>query len=230
MKTIIRQMHTPVVALAVLLVLGILFNACGGSSQGSGQTTSTTPTSSALSKPTQAGPAPTTTEHVPTPTAAACGTQLSGVTYLSVDATAQASAGGGGTQALQKGDMYGVIVPASDAAHPVTIQINYSTHSESCSFYSTRRIGIVLIKSKRLTRLCYLTTNKQGHVIPFRSALFMTPHCLRQFARVLCGMRTLPLRAAKSASHTKPSRTAEGSEGSLREQPERNNMPWFLCC
>src|SRR5947208_11286345 len=79
-KTIIRQMHTPVVALAVLLVLGILFNACGGSSQGSGQTTSTTPTSSALSKPTQAGPVPTTTEHVPTPTAAACGTQLSGVT------------------------------------------------------------------------------------------------------------------------------------------------------
>ena len=39
--------------------------------------------------------------------------------------------------------MYGVIVPASDAAHPVTIQINYSTHSESCSFYSTRRIGVV---------------------------------------------------------------------------------------
>ncbi len=136
-------MHTPVVALAVLLVLGILFNACGGSSQGSGQTTSTTPTSSALSKPTQAGPVPTTTEHVPTPTAAACGTQLSGVTYLSVDATTQASAGGGGTQALQKGDMYGVIVPASDAAHPVTIQINYSTRSESCSFYSTRRIGVV---------------------------------------------------------------------------------------
>ena len=136
-------MHTPVVALAVLLVLGILFNACGGSSQGSGQTTSTTPTSSALHKPTQTGPAPTTTENVPTPTAAACGTQLSGVTYLNVDATAQASAGGGGTQALQKGDMYGVIVPASDAAHPVTIQINYSTHSESCSFYSTRRIGVV---------------------------------------------------------------------------------------
>ena len=142
-KTIVRQTHTTLVALAVLLVLGILFNACGGSSQGSGQTTSTTPTSSALSKPTQAGPVPTTTEHVPTPTAAACGTQLSGVTYLSVDATAQASAGGGGTQALQKGDMYGVIVPASDAAHPVTIQINYSTHSESCSFYSTRRIGVV---------------------------------------------------------------------------------------
>ena len=136
-------MHTPVVALAVLLVLGILFNACGGSNQGSGQTTSTTPTSSALRKPTQAGPVPTTTEHVPTPTAAACGTQLSGVTYLSVDATAQASAGGGGTQALQKGDMYGVIVPASDAAHPVTIQINYSTRSESCSFYSTRRIAVV---------------------------------------------------------------------------------------
>ena len=143
MKTIIRQTHTTLVALAVLLVLGILFNACGGSSQGSGQTTSATPTSSALRKPTQAGPVPTTTEHVPTPTAAACGTQLSGVTYLSVDATAQASVGGGGTQALQKGDMYGVIVPASDAAHPVTIQINYSTRSESCSFYSTRRIAVV---------------------------------------------------------------------------------------
>ncbi len=143
MKTIVRQTHTILVALAVLLVLGILFNACGGSSQGSGQTTSTTPTSSALRKPTQAGPVPTTTEHVPTPTAAACGTQLSGVTYLSVDATAQASVGGGGTQALQKGDMYGVIVPASDAAHPVTIQINYSTRSESCSFYSTRRIAVV---------------------------------------------------------------------------------------
>ncbi len=142
-KTIVRQTHTILVALAVLLVLGILFNACGGSSQGSGQTTSTTPTSSALRKPTQAGPVPTTTEHVPTPTAAACGTQLSGVTYLSVDATAQASVGGGGTQALQKGDMYGVIVPASDAAHPVTIQINYSTRSESCSFYSTRRIAVV---------------------------------------------------------------------------------------
>ena len=142
-KTIVRQTHTTLVALAVLLVLGILFNACGGSSQGSGQTTSTTPTSSALRKPTQAGPVPTTTEHVPTPTAAACGTQLSGVTYLSVDATAQASVGGGGTQALQKGDMYGVIVPASDAAHPVTIQINYSTRSESCSFYSTRRIAVV---------------------------------------------------------------------------------------
>jgi hypothetical protein len=142
-KTIIRQTHATVVALAVLLVLGILFNACGGSSQGSGQTTTTTPTSSVPGKPTQAGPVPTTTEFVPTPTTAACGTQLSGVTYLSVDATAQASAGGGGTQTLQKGDMYGIIVPASDAAHPVTIQINYSTRSESCSFYSTRRIGVV---------------------------------------------------------------------------------------
>lgn len=143
MKTIIRQTPSTVVALAALFVLSIVFNACGGSGQGSGQTTSPTPTSSAPGKPTQTGPAPTTTEYVPTPTAAACGTQLSGVTYLSVGATAQASAGGGGTQTLQKGDMYGVIVPASDAAHPVTIQINYSTSSESCSFYNTRRIAVV---------------------------------------------------------------------------------------
>lgn len=143
MKTVARQTLTTLVALAVLLVLSILFNACGGSGQGSGQTTSTTPTSSAPGKPTQTGPAPTTTEYVPTPTAAACGTQLSGVTYLSVDATAQASVGGGGTQTLQKGDMYGVIVLPSDAANPVTIQINYSARSESCSFYSTRRIAVV---------------------------------------------------------------------------------------
>lgn len=143
MKTVIRQTHTSVVALAILLVLGILLNACGGSNQSSGQITTTTPNSSAQGKPTQAGPVPTTTEFVPTPTTAACGTQLSGVNYLSVDATAQASAGGGGTQTLLKGDVYGVIVPASDATHPVTIQINYSTRSESCSFYSTRRVAVI---------------------------------------------------------------------------------------
>jgi hypothetical protein len=142
-KTVIRQRHTSVVAFAILLVLGILLNACGDSNQSSGQITTTTPTSSAQGKPTQAGPVSTTTEFVPTPTTAACGTQLSGVNYLSVDATAQASAGGGGTQTLLKGDLYGVIVPASDATHPVTIQINYSTRSESCSFYSTRRVAVI---------------------------------------------------------------------------------------
>lgn len=143
MKIINRQTYAMVVALALFLVLGILFTACGGDSQGSGQTASPTPTSPVPGKPTQAGPVPTTTEFVPTPTTAACGTQLSGVNYLSVDATAQASAGGGGTQTLLKGDVYGVIVPASDATHPVTIQINYSTRSESCSFYSTRRVAVI---------------------------------------------------------------------------------------
>jgi len=46
----------------------------------------------------------------------------------------------------------------------------------------------------------------------FKSHLFLIPHCLRQFARILCELQTLQPPAAKSATHTSTGHATIGRE------------------